>query len=52
MSTGHEGRRFLVANLDEADPLADLPQALHEAVDAVARQAEDGVDASIDKPFE
>src|SRR5205807_4886345 len=43
----HERRGLLVAHLDEADLLLPRAQRFHDAVDAVARDAEHGVDAPI-----
>ena len=43
----HEGGGLLVADLDEANRLAAFAQRLHDAVDAVARQAEDRIDAPV-----
>src|SRR3954463_2710718 len=48
IAAGHQRRRFLVAHLYEADAVLALSQRLHDAVDAVARQPEDGIAA----PFE
>src|SRR5690606_34745469 len=42
---GHEGRRLLVANLHEPDSVLPDPERLHNAVDTVARQTEDDLDA-------
>jgi hypothetical protein len=42
-------RRLLVPHLHEADLVLPGAQRLHDAVDAVARQAEDGVDAPGDE---
>src|SRR5439155_9612606 len=47
ITTGHERRRLLVADLDEADLVPALAQRLHDAVDAVAGQAEDDLDAPV-----
>ena len=43
----HEGGRLFVAHLDEADRVLALAQRLHDAVDAVAGQAEDGIHAPV-----
>ena len=47
VAAGHERRRLLVPHLDEADLVLALAQRLHDAVDAVAGQAEDDVDAPV-----
>src|SRR5215469_5579332 len=39
----HESRGFFVANLYEADFLLPLAKRFHDPVDAVARQAKDGI---------
>ena len=41
-----------MADLNEADPSLELPQPLHEAVDPIARQAEDRIDAPRRQPLE
>ena len=46
---GHEGRRLLMAHLDEADAVLPRPERLHDAVDAVSGQAEDELDAPLDE---
>jgi hypothetical protein len=43
----HERRRFFVPHLHEADLVALLPQRFHDAVDAVAGETEDRVDAPL-----
>jgi len=48
----HQRRRFLVANLDEAHLVAALAQRLHDAVDAVAGEAEDDLDAPVLNRFD
>ena len=47
VATGHQSRGFLVADLNEADLVTPLAQRLHEAVDPVAREAEDDLDAPV-----
>ena len=47
VAAGHEGGGLLVAHLDEADLVLALAQGLHDAVDAVAGQAEDDIDAPV-----
>ena len=47
VAAGHERRRLLVAHLDEADRVLALAQRLHDAVDAVAGQAEDDLHAPV-----
>ena len=42
---GHERGGFLVAHLDETDLTVALADGLHDAVDAITRQAKDGVHA-------
>jgi hypothetical protein len=42
--------RLLVANVNEPDLVAPLPQGLHHAVDAVAGQPEHDLDAPFVKP--
>ena len=49
VGAGHEGGGLLVAHLDEADLLLLLPQRLDDAVDAVAGDAENRVDAPVDQ---
>src|SRR5262245_2204482 len=41
----HEGSRFLMANLDEADLVLALAKGFHDAVDAVPRHPENGTHA-------
>ena len=48
---GHEGGGLLVVDEDEADSVLS-PQTLHDPVDAVAGQPEDGVDAPIGQPLD
>src|SRR4029453_18863163 len=43
----HERRRFLVSHLHETDLVALLQQRFHDAVDAVAGETEDGIDAPL-----
>src|SRR6185312_11862921 len=47
LGVGHrrEGRCLLMAHLDEAHPVTPFADGLHDAVDAVAGQAVDGVHA-------
>ena len=45
----HERRRFFVPHLDEADLVLPRAQRLHDAVDAVAGQAEDDIDAPVEQ---
>jgi hypothetical protein len=40
-----------MSNMDEPDLVLRLPERLHDAVDAVAGQTEDGVHAPGDKTF-
>ena len=49
VGASHEGGGLLVAHLDEADLLLLLPQRLDDAVDAVAGDAENRVDAPVDQ---
>src|SRR5207245_5142610 len=44
MRTSHPSRSFLVARLDKPNSFAALTQRLHNAVDAVSRQANNRVD--------
>ncbi len=44
---GHEGGGLLVMDEDEADPVLVASEPFHDAVDAVAGQAEDGVDTPV-----
>ena len=48
---GHEGGGLLVMHKNKADSFLS-PQALHDPVDAVARQSEDRVDPPICQPFD
>lgn len=52
VSGGHEGGGLLVVDEDEADLVPVAAQALHDPVDAVAGQSEDGVDAPGDETFD
>src|SRR4030095_6435509 len=47
VAAGHQGGRFLVPDLHEADLVVSDAQRLHDAVDAVAGQPEDHVDAPV-----
>ena len=49
---GHEGGGLLVVDEHEADLVRVASQALHEAVDPVAGQPEDGVDAFFHEGFQ
>jgi len=48
----HEGGGLFVADLYEADLVLARAQRLHDAVDAVAGQAEHNIHAPIDKRFD
>lgn len=48
---GHEGGGFLVPDLDEADAVLTLAERFHDAVDAIARDAEDHFDSPIEQAF-
>ncbi|HEX3943765.1 MAG TPA: hypothetical protein VHW69_06740 [Rhizomicrobium sp.] len=48
----HEGGRFFVPRLNESDALLILAQRFDDAVHAVARNAEDGVDAPVKHGFD
>ena len=48
---GHEGRRFLVVDQEEADPILVAPEPLHDPVDAVAGEPEHGVHPPVDQPL-
>ena len=52
VGAGHEGRRLLVPHLDEADLVLALAQRLHDAVDAVAGEAEDHLHAPVHDRFD
>ena len=45
ISAGSESRGLLVPDMDVADPVRGLPEAFNQAIDAVPRQAEHGIDA-------
>ena len=45
IAAGGKGRRLLVPHLDEADPVLTLAKRLDDAIDAIAGDAEHGVDA-------
>src|ERR687898_29860 len=47
ISASHECRRFFVTHLNKADLLLPFAQSLHDAVDAIAGQAENDVDSPI-----
>ena len=47
---GGHGADFLVPDVDVPHTVLGLVERLHEAVDAVSRQAKDGVDSPIDQP--
>ena len=49
IGAGHEGGRFLVAHLDEADLVLALAQRFHDAVDAVAGEAKDDFHSPVHK---
>jgi hypothetical protein len=51
VAAGHERRALLVSHLHEADALPQFPQPLHEAIDAIAGQAEDHLNAPRHQPF-
>lgn len=48
-SAGGHGGRFLMTHVDIADLVAMRAERLHEAVNAIAGQAEDGADAPIEQ---
>jgi hypothetical protein len=50
VADGRHGADLLVADVHVAEAVVPRPQRLHEAVDAVARQAEDGVNAPVHEP--
>jgi hypothetical protein len=52
ISASHECRRFFVARLNKADLLLPVAQRLHDAVDAIAGQAENDIDAPILNGFD
>src|SRR4051812_21646217 len=52
MAAGHEGRHFLVAHLNEADPVIIAVERAHEAVDAIARISIDSSNTPGGEPFE
>ena len=49
VAAGGKGRRLLVPHLDEAQLLLTLAQRLEEAVDAVARKAEDRIHSPVEQ---
>jgi hypothetical protein len=49
VGAGHEGRRFLVARLDEPDSVLPGPKRLHDPVDAVSGQTEDHLHPPLDE---
>ena len=48
---GHEGGRFFMPNLNEADLVLMLAQSFDDAVDAIAGYSEDGIDAPVEQSF-
>ncbi len=52
IAAGGEGGGFLVAHLDELDLVLVRAQRLEDAVDAVAGEAEDRLDAPVDQPLD
>ena len=52
VAAGHEGGGLLVVDQDEPDSVLVAPEGLHDPVDAVAGQAEDGVDPPVDEPLD
>src|SRR5918994_5805763 len=52
ISAGHECRRFLVTRLNKPDLLLPLAQRLHDAVDAIPRQAKNDIDSPIVNGFD
>src|SRR4051812_21553857 len=51
IAAGHQGRCLLMPHLHEADAILALPQRLHDAVNAIARQPEDGIDTPLEQAF-
>lgn len=51
VARGHERGGFLVLHEDEADPVLVAAQPLHDPVDAIAGDPEDGVDPPVDEPL-
>src|SRR5690606_19499979 len=49
---GHEGGGLLVVDQDETDLVPMPPQPLHDSVDAVPGQPEDGVDVPLGQPLD
>src|SRR6266498_1366726 len=49
IAASHEGRGLFVTDLDEGDAVLTRSQCLHDAVDAVARQAEDDTNAPVNE---
>jgi len=47
----HQRRRLLMAHLHEADAILALSERFHDAVDAIAGQAENGIDAPLQQAF-
>ena len=52
ISASHEGRRFFVSALHKADLVLAGPQGLHDAVDAVSRQAENDLYIPVNQRFD
>jgi len=52
MGRGHERGGFLVVDEHEADLVLIPPQGLHDPVDAVPGQPEDGVNAPVSQPLD
>ena len=51
VAAGHEGGGLFMADLDKANLLLVLPQRFHDAIDAIAGQAENDFHAPVDKSF-
>jgi hypothetical protein len=51
IAAGHQGRRLLMTHLHEADAVLALSQRLHDAVNAIAWQPEDGIDTPLEQAF-
>jgi hypothetical protein len=51
VGAGHERGRFLMADLHETDGVLAHAKRLHDAVDAIAGQAEHHIDTPIDQGF-
>src|SRR5207248_7134311 len=52
VSHGRHRTDLFVAHVDVADPVVPSAERFHEAVDAVARKAEDGVHAPLAEPLD